>query len=78
MAALPPGIPTARNTTLNKEAYKLVRQYVVPGALDIEEIIEVLAAAALACGLHERQIKADLGKRHRLCFATWRLVHAGH
>lgn len=57
IASTPAGI---RNTTLNKEAYKVVRHYVARGALDIEEVIEVLVAAALACGLEERQIKRTL------------------
>jgi hypothetical protein len=57
VAATPAGI---RNTTLNKETYKLMRRYVVTGALDIEELTEALAAAALMCGLEERQIKRTL------------------
>jgi hypothetical protein len=57
IAATPAG---SRNTTLNKQTYKLMCRYVVPGALDVQELIEALAAAALLCGLDERQIKRTL------------------
>jgi hypothetical protein len=56
VARAPVGI---RNRTLNAEAYGIVR-LVAAGLLDIQEVADRLAAAAIAAGLAPREIEATL------------------
>jgi Bifunctional DNA primase/polymerase, N-terminal len=48
-----------RNTALNREAYGLSR-LIAEGLLDVQEVADSLAAAAIAAGLAEREVEVTL------------------